>query len=93
MAKKIMLDLIPIWRQRNEQRPGNELVRSLAWTVLTYGAEWWTLTRADEKGIESAESWVSFLGHTIRYGGCELVKCAIQGKVNGKQMLLGRMDD
>ena len=32
-----------------------KLVRLLVWTVLTYGAACWTLTRADEKMIESAE--------------------------------------
>ena len=91
-----------------------KLVRSLVWTVLTYSAECWTLTKADEKGIESADMWIyrrmlrvsrtehrtdqfiltklnttiqflgvvvrrklSFFGHIIRDGGCELVKCAI----------------
>ena len=28
---------------------------------------------------------ISFFGHTIRDGGCELVKCVIQGKVSGKR--------
>ena len=28
---------------------------------------------------------LSFFGHTIRDGGCELVKCMIQGKVSGKR--------
>ena len=28
---------------------------------------------------------LSFFGHTIRDGGCELVKCVIQGKVSGKR--------
>ena len=35
-----------------------KLVRSLVWTVLIYGAEGWTLTKADEKRIESAELWI-----------------------------------
>ena len=35
-----------------------QLVRSLVWTVLTYGAECWTLTKAEEKRIESAEQWI-----------------------------------
>ena len=98
-----------------------KLVRSLVWTVLTYG-DGWTLAKADEKRIESAEMWIycrllrvswtehrtdesillelnttrqllgfvvrrklSYLGHTMRDGGCELVKCVIQGKVNGKR--------
>ena len=28
---------------------------------------------------------LSYFGHTIRDGGCELVKCVIQGKVSGKR--------
>ena len=34
-----------------------KLVRSVVWTVLTYDAEGLTLTKADEKRIESAELW------------------------------------
>ena len=26
---------------------------------------------------------LSFFGHTFRDGGCELVKCVVQGKVDG----------
>ena len=33
-------------------------VRSLVWTVPTYGAQGWTLTNGDEKRIESAELWI-----------------------------------
>ena len=82
-----------------------KLVRSLVWTVLSYGAESWTLKKADEKRIESAEMWIyrrllwvswtehrtdeSILLHqtasSVWDGGCELVKCVIQGKVNGKR--------
>ena len=123
MAKKRILDLVPIWKDRgNNKDLKMKLVRSLVWTVLTYGAEGWTLTTADEKRIHSAELWIyrrilrvswtehktdesilielcttrqllgfvvrrklSFFGHTIRDGGCELVKCVIQGKVIGKR--------
>ena len=119
MAKKRMLDLVPIWKDRGitkdlKMKP----VRSLVWTGLTYVAEGWT----DGKRIQSAELWsyrrmlpfswtehrtddsiltelgttrqllgfvvrrkLSFFGHTIRDGGCELVKCVIQGKVSGKR--------
>ena len=42
MAKKIRLDLVPIWRDREVNKD------------LTYGAECWTLTKADEKRVESA---------------------------------------
>ena len=86
------------------------------WTVLTYGAEGWTLKKADEKRVESAEMWIyrrmlrvswtehrtdesillellgfvvrrkqSYFGHTMRDGGCGLVKCVIKGKVSGKR--------
>ena len=56
MAKKRMLDLVPIWKDRGITKDLKmKLVRSLVWTVLTYGAEGWTLTKADEKRIQSAE--------------------------------------
>ena len=57
MAKKRMLDLVPIWKGRGINKDLTiKLVglRSLVWTVLTYGAEGWTLKKADEKRIESA---------------------------------------
>ena len=123
MAKKRMLDLVPIWKNRRINTDLKmKLVRSLVWTVLTHGAEGWTLKKADEKGIESAELWIyrrmlrvswtehrtdesiltelnttrqllvcvvrrklSYFGHTMRDGGCQLVKCVIQGKVSGKR--------
>ena len=59
MAKKRMLDLVPIWKDRGITKDLKmKLVRSLVWTVLTYGAEGWTLTKADEKRIQSAELWI-----------------------------------
>ena len=54
MVKKRMLDLVPIWKDRGMNKDLKmKLVRSLVWTVLTYGTEGWTLTKADEKRIES----------------------------------------
>ena len=54
-----MLDLVPIWKDRGITKDLKmKLVRSLVWTVLTYGAEGWTLTKADEKRIQSAELWI-----------------------------------
>ena len=59
MTKKRMLDLVPIWKDRGINKDLEmRLVRSLVWTVLTYGAEGWTLTKADETMIESAELWI-----------------------------------
>ena len=55
MAKKIMLNLVPIWIDSGINKyPKLKIVRSLVWTILTYGAEGWTPTKADEKRIESA---------------------------------------
>ena len=108
MAKKRMLELVPIWRDRGmKQDLKVKLVRAL---------------KADEKRIQAAEMWIyprmlriswkerrtnesvmlqlnttrqllgfvlrrklSYLGHTHREGGCELVKTVIQGKVPGKR--------
>ena len=123
MAKKILLDLLPIWRGRGINKDLKNEISSLA-GVRAYCAECWILTKTDEKMIELADlrvyrrilrvSWtehrtdqsigsiltefnttryllgivvrrnLSFFGHIIRDGGCELVKCPIQGKVNGK---------
>ena len=50
MAKKRILDLVPIWKDKGINRDLKmKLVRSLVWTVFTYGAEGWTLKKADEK--------------------------------------------
>ena len=59
MAKKTLLDLLPIWRVAGMNKYLTmKLVRSLVWTVLTYGAKCWILTKACEKRIESAELWL-----------------------------------
>ena len=44
LAKKRMLNLVPIWKDRGINNDLKmKLVRSLVWTVLTCGAEGWTL--------------------------------------------------
>ena len=54
MAKKIMLDLVQIWKDVAINKDLKmKLVRSLLWTALT-----WALTKADEKRIQSAELWI-----------------------------------
>ena len=48
MAKNILLGLLPIWRGGGMNKDLKmQLVRSLVWTVPTYGAACWTLTKAD----------------------------------------------
>ena len=47
MAMNIMLDLVPIWRDRGINKDLKmKLVRSLVWTVLSYGTDGCTLTKA-----------------------------------------------
>ena len=54
-----MLELVPIWKDRGMRQDLKvKLVRALVWTVLTYGAEGWTLWKADEKRIQAAEMWI-----------------------------------
>ena len=60
-AKKRMLDRVPIWKDRGinkDLRMKLVGLSSLVWTVLTYGAEGWTLKKTDEKRMESAELWI-----------------------------------
>ena len=46
MVKKRMLYLVSIWKERGINKDLKmKVVRSLVWTVLTYGAEGWTLMR------------------------------------------------
>ena len=47
MAMNIMLDFVPIWRDRGINKDLKmKLVRSLVWTVLSYGTDGCTLTKA-----------------------------------------------
>jgi hypothetical protein len=56
MAKKRMLDLAAIWNDKNLTICLKmKLVKTLVWSVLLYGAESWTLLKADENRIMAAE--------------------------------------
>ncbi|GFN94419.1 endonuclease-reverse transcriptase [Plakobranchus ocellatus] len=58
MAKKRMIDLNNIWKDKYIGKQLKiKLVKCLVWTVMTYGAEGWTLRKRDEKKINSAEMW------------------------------------
>ena len=55
MAKKRMLDLLTILRDRRINKGLKmKLIRTLMWTVLTYGAEGRTLIKGEEKRVDSA---------------------------------------
>ena len=54
-----MVELSAIWNDKNiSQKLKLKLVKCLIWTVITYGAEGWTLRQEDVKKIESAEMWL-----------------------------------
>ena len=58
MAKKRVLELNNIWKDTNIRKELKiKLMKCLVWTVMTYGAEGWTLRKRDEKKINSAEMW------------------------------------
>ena len=51
MAKKRLLDLVPIWKDRGINKDLKmKQVRSLVWTVLASGSEGWTLKKLTRKG-------------------------------------------
>ena len=59
MGKARMVELSTIWNDRNiSQKLKLKLLKCLIWTVITYGAEGWTLRQTDVKKIESAEMWL-----------------------------------
>ena len=58
IAKKRMIDLQVLWNDRNLSMPLKmKLVKTLVWSALAYGAESWTLCKADESRIMAAEMW------------------------------------
>ena len=58
IAKKRMVDLHVLWNDRNISTGMKiKLVKTLVWSALLYGAESWTLLKADENRIMAAEMW------------------------------------
>ena len=58
MAKKRMLELTNIWKDRAvPNKLKVKLMKTLVWTVMMYGADSWTLRKSDEKKITGAEMW------------------------------------
>ena len=58
IAKKRMIDLQVIWNDTNLSiQLKMKLVKTLVWSALLYGAESWTLFKADVNRIMAAEMW------------------------------------
>ena len=58
MAKKRMLELTNIWKDRAiPNKLKVKLMKTLACTLKMYGAEGWTLRKSDEKKIRGTEMW------------------------------------
>jgi len=56
MAKGRMIELQDIWNDRNlSAELKMKLVKILVWSVLLYGLEGWTMTKADEHRVLAAE--------------------------------------
>ena len=59
MAKRRMCELTTLWKDRSiPVALKMRLVKTLVWTVLSYGAEAWTLKARDERMITSMEMWL-----------------------------------
>ena len=59
MAKRRMCELTTLWKDRFiPVALKMRLVKTLVWTVLSYGAEAWTLKVRDERKITSMEMWL-----------------------------------
>ena len=58
MAKKRMLELTNIWKDRAiPNKLKVKLMKTFVWTVMMFGAEGWTLRKSDEKKVRGAEMW------------------------------------
>ena len=59
MAKRRMCELTTLWKDRSiPVALKMRLVKTLVWTVLSYGAEAWTLKMQDERNITSMGMWL-----------------------------------
>ena len=58
MAKGRMIELQDLWNDRNlAAKLKMKLIKILVWSVLLYGLEGWTMTKADENRVLAAEMW------------------------------------
>ena len=57
-AKKDTMELATIWKNRGIRKELKlKLVKAIIWSIITYGAEGWTLKKYDERRLEAAEMW------------------------------------
>ena len=58
MAKKRMVELNNIWKDKSiNVQLKLKIMKCLVWTIMTYGAEGWTIKRKDEQRIDATEMW------------------------------------
>ncbi|XP_072046467.1 uncharacterized protein [Amphiura filiformis] len=58
MSKGSMIELQDLWNDRNlPTELKMKLIKILVWSVLLYGLEGWTMTKADENRVLAAEMW------------------------------------
>lgn len=58
MAKSAMTQLRKIWADRNITRKTKiKLVQTLVFSIFSYGAETWTIKKADRDRIDAFEMW------------------------------------
>lgn len=58
MAKRAMSQMDRVWADRNISRnTKKQLVTSLVFSIFLYGAETWTLKKADRQRIDAFEMW------------------------------------
>ena len=63
-----------------------KLVKTLVWSSLVYGAEAWTLCKADENRNMAAEMW--FWRHLLKY---KRTNASVLNELGVKRELLGKI--
>ena len=91
IAKRRMIELQDLWNDRNLSiQLKMRLVRTLVWSALVYGAEAWTLCKADENRILAAEMWLWRRMLKISWKE-KRTNASILSELNIKRELLGKI--
>jgi hypothetical protein len=90
-AKKVCLELNNIWKDKDVRKDVKvKLLKALVWPIVSYGAEGWTLKKADENRIMAAEMW--FYRRMLRISWTERrTNKGILNELNVRKELLGRI--